>query len=132
MSQTTNVIIPVLSWLVSTGGAGFVASLIFDKARTAWAVPSLPAWAAKLLHAPRYARWTVMLLATFISVGASALLALMQGQDVLVSVDAAFAASLSVIVSQIKHSFRQSTHVSESDDERNKTRSEPRKVKVFE
>jgi endonuclease/exonuclease/phosphatase (EEP) superfamily protein YafD len=113
MSETTQTIIPVLTFLVSTGGAGFVASLIFDKARHNLTREALPAWLAKAIYAPRYARWSVMLLALLISVGASALLAFVQGQDIMLSIDSALAASLSVIVSQVKHSFRQSTEVKE-------------------
>jgi len=111
MTQTTHILIPILSFLVSTGGAGVVASLLFDNLRAHYPQESMPQWAARLIYAPRYARWSVMLLALVISVGASALLALVQGQDMLLSIDAALAASLSVIVSQVKHSFRQSTQV---------------------
>jgi hypothetical protein len=110
MTQTTQIIIPLLSFLVSTGGAGFIASLLFDKLRVTYQ-KAPQKWIQNLLYAPRYARWSVMVLALIISVGASIALAFLQGQDLLVSVDAAFAASLSVIVSQVKHSFTQSTQV---------------------
>lgn len=113
--QTLNVIIPILSFLASTGGAGIVASMLFDKLRATFKPKEFPG-IAPFLHAPRYARWVVMVLAMIIGVLASIPLAYLQSQDILLSVDAALAASLSAIVSQVKHSFRQSNKVKEEMD----------------
>lgn len=101
-------LIPLLTFLASTGGAGWAASVLFDLARRQLPRPTLADWRAaplvdrlayRLLYAPAPARLSVFVLAACISAACSAALAAATGQQVLPALDAA----LAVIVSQVVH-----------------------------
>lgn len=116
MPATLQVLIPVLAFLASTAGAGLVASRLFDVLRAALppdelAVSPLGQLVAPLLHAPRYARLSALVLAAAISVAASGLLALARHADVPGALDQAFAASLAAIISQLMHGMQLSNEV---------------------
>jgi len=110
MSQTTATLIPLLSFLASSAGAGYAASWLFEAVRRRWPRPTRAQWrgaaswqrlAWRALYAPRQARLAVFALATLVSLAASVLLALLSGADPLGAADAVLSASLAVIVSQL-------------------------------
>lgn len=109
MTQTRTAILPVLVFLGSIGGAGTAAYVLFNVLRSAF--PARERGPARLLHAPRYARWIAFALAAVISVGASALLAALSDADVLDAVDTALAAALSIVASQVLHGLQLSARV---------------------
>lgn len=100
---TIEVLIPLLTWLGSTVGAGAIAFALFGWLRDHYPATSGGGVLATLLWAPRYARFSVLVLAALISVCATGLLAVLTGGDVLSAIDAAFAAALSAILSQVFH-----------------------------
>lgn len=87
---------PLLSWLAGAG-AGWLASWLFDRIREDLTLPEgVEAW----LYTPRYARYASIALAVFISIAATAGIALIEGAPVLNAVDAALAG---LIAAQIRH-----------------------------
>jgi|FLYN01.1.fsa_nt_gi hypothetical protein len=116
MPETLRLLIPVLSFLASTAGAGLAASRLFDRLRAALPANELAALPAgrlvsPLLHAPRYARLSALVLAALISVAASVALAAAQGGDLGGALDTALAASLAAIISQLMHGMGLSDEV---------------------
>lgn len=108
MSDTTASLIPILTFLASTAGAGWLASRLFARARAALPCPTREAWPTlrparrfltTALYAPAWARVMVFGLSAAISLAATAAAALLTGQDSRPALDAA----LAVIVSQLVH-----------------------------
>lgn len=104
MSATTATLIPILTFL-STTGAGILASWLFGRLRAHIPLPSaapaplLARLGLMLLYAPRWSRCTVLVLAGLLGMVFSVLLALLQGQPVAPIVDVLLAA----LISQIWH-----------------------------
>lgn len=114
MPTTLQQLIPALAFLASTGGAGWLASILFDRARRSLPRPTRAVWQAaplvdrlayRLLYAPAPARITVFVLAAAIAIACSALLATLTGQPIAPALDAATAA----VVSQVVHALRPPT-----------------------
>lgn len=108
MPSTTDALLPLLAFLASTAGAGWLASALFAAARRRWPCPTAAQWsqagplrraAWQALHAPRGARLTVFALAALVALAASALVAALAGRPVAPALDAA----LAVIISQLIH-----------------------------
>lgn len=106
--QTVDLMIPILTLLATSGGAGWAASRLFDWIRTQIPRPTLAEWHAApwlarqgwaLLWSPALARPTAFVLAATLAALASGLLAWLTGRDALVALDAA----LAVVISQIVH-----------------------------
>lgn len=106
MPETIALLLPLISVLASTAGAGVAASWLFDRVR-AWRVACPPSWRDP---SDRYVEWfltnragarlTVLILSMLISIIASGLLARLTGGALGVAVDRAIAAALA---SQIYH-----------------------------
>lgn len=117
MPQTLATILPLLQFLASTAGAGLVASRLFAWLRAecppsrALAWPALARRALPLLHAPRYARFSVLVLSALISLVASAAVSGLTGRPLLPDLDACLSASLAAIVSQVWHARTLSAQV---------------------
>ncbi len=105
MPQTIATALPILAWLMSTAGSGAAAYWLLNAARAYLAKPATPT--ARCLHSflyrPRNARYVALGLAAAISIAATGLHAALTGQDVPGALDAALAASISAIVSQLMH-----------------------------
>jgi hypothetical protein len=106
--QTVDLMIPILTLLATSGGAGWAASRLFDWLRTQIPRPTAAEWHAApwlarqgwaLLWSPALARPTAFVLAATLAALASGLLAWLTGRDALVALDAA----LAVVISQIVH-----------------------------
>lgn len=114
MSQTTSALLPILELLAGGPGSGIAAYYLFQWFRRLSPAPvvgsrlSTPERAfAAVLWTPQYARYTAIILAGLVSVACSALLALLQGQDVLLAVDTVVASLVSMISSQVWHGLQQ-------------------------
>lgn len=123
MTQTTQTIIPMLALLASSGGAGIVASIIVNALRSRFPQPRrMPVgylrFVILLLYAPRYTRLTTLVLSAVISVLASGLIAALTGAGVVSALDAAFAAAVSMVASQVKHAWVLSPDVTLMDMQR--------------
>jgi hypothetical protein len=107
MPETLAEIIPIVRFL-ATAGAGILASLIFAALRARFALPAVPPASpvarlgVALLYAPRYSRVSVLVLAGFLGIAFSALLALLEARPVLPAVDVLVAA----LISQLWHAAR--------------------------
>lgn len=108
MDSSVATLVPILTFLASTAGAGWLASRLFARARAAIPCPTRQSWprltwAGRLvttaLYAPAWARVTVFALSAAISLAATAGASLLAGQDARPALDAA----LAVIVSQLVH-----------------------------
>lgn len=111
MTQTTATILPFVSFLASGGGAGILASLLFDALRRRFPQPvvapssTVARFAYRAIYAPAYARISAMVLAGIVSVACSALLAFLTGSDVFGAVDVALSAAISAVASQATHAL---------------------------
>lgn len=107
-SPTLALLLPFLPLLLTAGGSGHLACWLMEHA-TRWLPIPRPApagwrsWPYRLIHAPRYRRWTAIGLALLISLCASALLAAIDGRPIAPSIDATLAAFVAAIWSQLKH-----------------------------
>jgi hypothetical protein len=107
-STSLATLIDLLAFLASTAGAGWAATRIFDWLRTEIPRPTVFDWphlsrfgrvVMTLLYAPRYARMSVFVLASLISIISTVLLAQVRGE----SARPAFDAAVAVIVTQLLH-----------------------------
>lgn len=110
MPETAAILLALLRYLAAPAVAGAIASWLFDRlraevlaGRAAGASP-LTRGAIRLLHAPRFARPLVLLLSALISLPATAGVVLLSGQD-LAALDAALAAALTALASQLWHAL---------------------------
>lgn len=103
-------ILSLIGFLASTVGSGVLASWLLDQMRLAMPKPTTATWHAArrwrrllwaLLYAPRYARYTVLVLAVLVSLSANIILAAAGGLTPALALDAA----LAIVASQIRHSF---------------------------
>lgn len=104
MSETTAALLPILH-MVTGGGAGIIAAYLISWLRTRYPVPAsaprsaLARLGLAIIHAPRYTRYTAMILAALIAMPFAALAAYLQQQPVLPVIDALIAA----LISQVYH-----------------------------
>jgi hypothetical protein len=110
MSHTFTILLPYLQFLAGSG-SGWVASWLFDELRDDWlTVPTWPAWAAHILDAvvyrPMGARISVFVLTALIAVGASVGVAYITGQPIPGAADAALAATLAIVLGQVRHGVK--------------------------
>lgn len=110
MSQTTQMILPWLQ-LAAGSGAGIVASWLFSRLRDAFPQSEAPSWVASLLYAPRYARLSSIVLASLVSVVSSLLVAWLSRGSLPEAFDAAVAAALAGLASQLTHAATLKTEV---------------------
>lgn len=99
-TQSIAALIPVLQWLAGAG-SGIVAYWLFDQARDRIEVDS----PLGFLHAPFYARLSVMVFTFLVGTGASVLLAFLTGADVPSVLDASVAGFLSLVAAQVTHGY---------------------------
>jgi hypothetical protein len=83
---------------IAAGGSGWLASWLFDQARTAVSRPTPATWnhsttaqrlAWRLLYHPRGAHFTNLALASLIGFGASVAVAWLSGEDIAIAADEA-------------------------------------------
>ena len=108
MNETLATLVPALSFLASTAGAGYAASHLFDALRRWFPRPSQYEWAQtphwrkvvyRALWSPRGSRLTVFALAAVVAILDSVATATATGRDPFLALDAA----LAVVVSQLIH-----------------------------
>lgn len=108
MPDTTAALLPILAFMASTAGAGWLASAAFARLRLGVPRPTAAQWprltllgrlVITALYAPLWARVAVFVLAAAISLAATVGVAALTGQPARPALDAA----LAVIVSQIVH-----------------------------
>lgn len=94
-------------FLATSAGSGLAASWLFDRLRALFPYPQAApqnaavAWLYRLLWAPRYARYTSIVLAIAVASAASGAVAIASGADYNV-VASAFAAP---VVAQLRHAL---------------------------
>lgn len=111
MPQTIAILLPWLIFLAGPVGGGAVASWLFQRIRAnrpreSFAQPIRRwwlRWLFWLLHDPLGALLSALSLSGTISIGASVLIAALTGQNLLSAFDAAFAATVGGIASQIAY-----------------------------
>lgn len=109
MTATTAALIAGLVWLATVAGSGMASYKLLDLIRKTWPLPATePANAGArlaymLIYAPRYARYSAIVLAILISMTAQAALAAMQGASILAAIDEPAAHALAFLISQIAH-----------------------------
>lgn len=115
-------LLPLITFLGSTAGAGAAASWLFDQLRLAFPKPTVEAWnglgkakktAYRIVWSPQYARHTVFFFAASISVLCTALGALLSGEPF----SPLLSACISVWVSQAVHATGLSTHIQRKEVE---------------
>ncbi|NOK59136.1 MAG: hypothetical protein GFH27_549283n404 [Chloroflexi bacterium AL-W] len=96
MTHTTDVLLPLLQYLATAGGAGVVASLLIDRLRVAYPRPlvRLDSFFLRLFYRVLYTPAYVFILALLICGLAAATVALLTGADVLEAIDVAIAGAL--------------------------------------
>lgn len=102
MPQTIAILLPMLQFAAGAG-SGVIASWLFTRIRQALPKDTVVPWLLPILHAPRYARYTVLILSALIAIVASVLVALLTAGDLPAAFDAAFSAALAGIASQVAH-----------------------------
>lgn len=106
--RTLESVIPIIAFLASTGGSGAVAVVVFNWLREQFPLDQAHygrghALMVRLLHVPRNARLSSLVLAAAISITFTGILAAVQGQDVVDALDITLSAVLSALVSQVFH-----------------------------
>ena len=100
-----------LQWIIA-GGSGVLAWAVFNWVRNTFPQDQIStSFLSKLLYAPKWARVTVFVLASLISIGASAALASINGSSPSVAIDAGFA----VLISQLAHGLTMSGEINVPD-----------------
>lgn len=103
MPQTLQVTLVIVQFLATTAGSGSATTYIFDWLKRRWPYQDGDKGFRTILHAPRYARWFSLVLAMLISLGATAILALLTGENMLNALDLVAAPALSALWSQWLH-----------------------------
>lgn len=111
MEHTILALVPLIAFAATSAGAGWIASILFDRLRVWFPLPDAEPtiWYEQLgytlLYAPQYARYSSWFLAAVVSVLASALLAYLTGGSVGDAIDTTVAALVAVLCGQAKHAY---------------------------